>query len=343
MQYVSQMQVRLQVRREVATVPREELQGACLELRCPVCKSVSLAVSHALLAQEREAIPCPGCSFALRQQDGIWNALPPQRQKYFTKFMTEYEEVRRAEARGSEDPGFYLSLPHADITGRHSWQWAIRARTYRYIARNILKELNKGQRSPASVLDLGAGNGWLSYRLVCLGYRPVAVDLLTNRWDGLGAALHYRAALPQLFPRFQAELDYLPFGDGQFDFAIFNASFHYSEKYERTLAEVIRCLRPGGTIVIADSPSYRSEESGQKMVKERQEVFKTRFGFKSDGMASGEYLTKERLIALEENLAIKWKTHSVWYGFPWAMRPWLAKLRRRREPSQFLIYSARVK
>ena len=71
------------------------------------------------------------------------------------------------------------------------------------------------------------------------------------------------------------------------------------------------------------------------MVEERQELFQAKFGFKSDGMASCEYLTRERLIALEAKFAIEWKTHRVWYGFQWAMRPWIAKLRQRREPSQF--------
>ena len=38
------------------------------------------------------------------------------------------------------------------------------------------------------ILDLGAGNGWMSYRLALQGHLPIAVDLLTNDRDGLGAA-----------------------------------------------------------------------------------------------------------------------------------------------------------
>jgi hypothetical protein len=40
---------------------------------------------------------------------------------------------------------------------------------------------------------------------------PIAVDLLTNDQDGLGAAEHFKQRLPLSFPRFQAELDNLPF------------------------------------------------------------------------------------------------------------------------------------
>jgi SAM-dependent methyltransferase len=108
--------------------------------------------------------------------------------------------------------------------------------------------------------------------LAQLGHHPIAVDLQTNSFDGLGAAIHYQHSLPKLFPRFQAELDRLPFANGQFDCAIFNASFHYSENYDRTLAETIRCLRPGGTIVIADSPLYSREEVGLQLVEERRKI-----------------------------------------------------------------------
>jgi hypothetical protein len=42
-----------------------------------------------------------------------------------------------------------------------------------------------------------------------VGIFPIAVDLLTNELDGLGAASHYSDKLPKLFPRFQTELDRL--------------------------------------------------------------------------------------------------------------------------------------
>ncbi len=343
MQSVSQAATRDRAPRPGTDVRQVRQRYPVIGLQCPVCRNAVGAVPHDALARDLAAFPCEICSFQMRLEEGIWSALPFDRQRYFAKFKREYEEVRKVEGRGSDRAEFYLALPYADLTERNSWQWRIRARTYRYIARNVLKKLNDAVGSSLSILDLGAGNGWLSYRLACLGHKAIAVDLITNKWDGLGAAQHYRSVLPEFFPRFQAELDNLPFADGQFDCAIFSASFHYSERYESTLAEAIRCLRSGGTIIICDTPTYDSEESGRKMVIERQEYFQEKFGFKSDGIMSCDFLTRERLIAMEKKFGIEWRTHRVWYGFQWAMRPWLAKLRQRREPSRFHIYTARVK
>jgi SAM-dependent methyltransferase len=319
--------------------PRRQYLG----LRCPVCKENLCELTCHALGKEHEPLECAECGAVLKQAEGIWEALPENRHTYFDRFIHDYEAIRKAEGRGSEDAAFYLALPFQDLTRRNSWQWMIRARTYKYLAQQIIPAIDENRTHPLSILDLGAGNCWLSYRLAGQGHRPIAVDLQTNPLDGLGASIHYRHSLPALFPRVQAELDRLPFTDGQFDCAIFNASFHYSENYDHTLAEAVRCVREGGTIVIADSPTYSTEESGRKMVEERRQLFKERFGFTSDGLSRCEYLTEERLLALEARHDVRWTTHKAWYGLGWACRPLVARLKRRREPSQFRIYTAQVK
>jgi len=273
----------------------------------------------------------------MKETDGIVLALTPGRLAYFADFITDYEHIRAAEGRGSQDNNYYLSLPHQDTTGHNSGQWRIRARSYDYLIRRILKPLAGGE----TILDLGAGNCWLSFQLARRGYQPVAVDLLTNPQDGLGAAVHYRQVLGSSIPRFQAELNCLPFDDEQFDVALFNASFHYSEDYERTLCEALRCVKPDGIVVICDTPWYSREQSGRQMIAERRAYFRDRFHTTSDSVQSEEFLTDDRLRRLGEALSIRWTVHGPWYGWRWAMRPWVARLRMRREPSQFRIYVAR--
>ena len=234
--------------------------------------------------------------------DGIFRSLPPDRESYFARFIREYELVRAKEGRGSSSPDYYLELPFRDLTDRNSWQWRIRARTWRHMARHLLPRIESSYPQGCDVLDIGAGNGWLSYRMNLRGHRLVAVDLLDNEADGLGAARHYLARLSRPFLRFQAEMDSLPFAPEQFDVAIFNASFHYSVDYEQTLAEALRCLRRPGHVIIADSPFYSGDENGQKMVEEKRSGFEQRFGFRSDSLQSREYLTPKVLHELEREL-----------------------------------------
>jgi len=304
---------------------RSDRQRA-IRLRCPLCKGS--------LGDERR---CDSCNFLMKENNGIVVALDPERLAYYAKFIADYEHIRAAEGRGSADKTYYRNLPHQDTTGHNTEQWKVRARSYDYLIRRILKPLAAG----ATVLDLGAGNCWLSFQLARRGYRSVAVDLLTNSQDGLGAATHYRDVLGSSIPRFQAELNCLPFQNEQFDVAIFNASFHYSEDYTTTLGEALRCIKPNGIVVVCDTPWYSRQLSGEQMVAERRAHFLGRFRTASDSVHSQEFLTDERLNSLAAALSIRWTVHRPWYGWRWAMRPWIATLRKRREPSRFRIYVAR--
>jgi SAM-dependent methyltransferase len=325
---------------EAVVTPCENTStGRQLRLRCPECQT-GVGTLGDLESASTCVMACRGCGYPLSCSDGVVQALTAERAAHFDQFMVEYQVVRAAEGRGSDSPDYYLALPYRDISGTNQSQWDIRARTFRYLERILLPSLENRHKCAMNVLDLGAGNGWLSYRLARRGHNPIAVDLLTNNQDGLGAAIHYGTLHTSLFPRVQAELDNLPFEDSQFDAAIFNASFHYSENFQKTLAEAIRCLKPGGCIIVADTPWYSREESGQRMLMERRSAFKERFGFPSDAIKSLEFLTTERLRELERQFGLQWQMYSPFYGMRWELRPLIARLQNRREPSRFRIYVA---
>src|ERR1700722_3019280 len=295
-------------------------------LRCPRCSANLLGLS------------CSKCRLQLSDNGGVIHPLTPDSAAHYAQFIVDYERIRIAEGRGSSDDDFYLALPYRDLSGRNSNQWEIRARTFDCLIERVAKP---NLPRDARILDLGAGNCWLSFRLALAGLRPCAVDLLTNDNDGPGAAEHYRKHLPPpLFQRFQAELSRLPFQSEQFDAALFNASFHYAEDAEAALGEALRCVKRGGYVIICDTPWYSSEASGNAMVSERRSAFLRRYGTNSASIQSIEYLTNERLQSLEEHLWIRWKIHSPHYGLRWAMRPFLAKICGRREPAKFRIYIA---
>jgi ubiquinone/menaquinone biosynthesis C-methylase UbiE len=133
-------------------------------------------------------------------------------------------------------------------------------------------------------------------------------------------------------------MDRLPFTSAQFDVVIFNASFHYSEDYQRTLRESLRCLRRPGYVLIVDSPFYPRDESGRRMMEERHAEFQRKYGFRSDSISSCEYITQSVLDDLARDNQVIWKTLKPWYGLGWALRPAWRWLCGRREPAKFHIF-----
>jgi SAM-dependent methyltransferase len=249
------------------------------------------------------------------------------------RFLEDYRTIRMAEGRGSSESAYYRALPYRDLSGKNSAQWAIRGKSYRFFERRLLPQMEAETGRALDVLDLGAGNCWMSYRLSLRKHKPVALDIFTDAMDGLGAARHYG----RRFPLLEADFDYLPFRSSSFDLAIFNASIHYSADYRRTLGELRRCLRPGGHVLIIDSPIYQLREHGERMRAERHDEFERRYGFRSDALPSLEYFDEQTLSELAGEVKIEWNVHRPWYGWKWWWRPWKARLLGRRPPSRFWI------
>jgi SAM-dependent methyltransferase len=299
-------------------------------LACPLCHTT-------LEPNGCEELICPNDRRVYMRQAGIWHFLLPERGIYFAQFLREYNAVRAAEGRGSGAPEYYQALPFADLSGRHVADWRLRARSYTTFIQRVLAPLEKQRATGAKVLDLGAGNGWLSNRLACRGHALAALDLRTGEWDGLGALRHYDQSILAV----QAEFDRLPFPDGEFDLIVFNASFHYSTDYTITLTEGLRVLNPAGRLAIIDTPFYRQASSGHAMVYERQLQFLQEYGFPSNALASENFLTPTRLEELQRDLNLTWQTIQPFFSLSWLWRPWRARLRGRREPANFPILIGR--
>jgi SAM-dependent methyltransferase len=157
------------------------------------------------------------------------------------------------------------------------------------------------------------------------------VDLLVNDLDGLGTWKYYQHS----FTPIQAEFNHLPIMDSFADVAIFNASFHYSENYEETLKEALRVVGDEGAIAIMDTPIYRRQASGEKMVAEREAAFLAHYGFASDALESENFLTYQQVRELGDSLGIQWLYFRPFYGLRWFLRPLKALLTGKREPAKF--------
>lgn len=300
--------------------------GLVAQFACPVCRGPVEGLSES-------AVGCVRDGLRFERRDGIWRFLPPDRATHYDRFIREYGAIRRAERRGSADDGYYRALPFKDTTGVRRSDWRIRAASFRSFARAVLKPIEAEAHRPLRILDLGAGNGWLSYRLARRGHSVAALDLAVNEEDGLGAQAHYDVS----FLAVQAEYDRAPFARGVFDLAVFNASFHYSTDYDATLAEALRVLTPPGGLVILDTPVYHDAASGVKMVEERRAQFRLAYGYPSDALPSEEFLTHARLEELGAAHGLRWRLIRPFFGVGWAARPVAARLRGHREPAGFFV------
>ncbi len=296
---------------------------------CPRCRTQ-------LERTTPDRFTCPQDGLEFWKVDGIWRFLLPETEAHYAHFLRDYEAIRQSEGRGSNSANYYRALPFKDLNGHHRRDWLIRARSYKALVKVLTRLQNPLERS-LKILDLGAGNGWLSNRLAAQGDRVIAVDLSVNEQDGLGAWKHYEHS----FTPVQAEFNHLPVMDRFADALIFNASFHYSENYVETLKEALRVLSTKGLIIIMDSPVYRRSTSGEKMVAERETEFKQNYGFASDNLQSENFLTYTRLKELARDLNLKWKIITPFYGLRWMLHPLGAALLRRREPAKFHLIVGR--
>lgn len=311
---------------------RGDLPASVRPSACPSCGAT-------LAAELEDLLRCPADGTTYPRQAGIWRALDPASRSAADRFLAQYRVVRRAEGWGADDEAYYRALPCEDRSGRHVEIWRLRAVTYRAFVRHVLPAAAT-ERPRLTILDLGAGNGWLSFRLARMGHEVAAVDLNDDDEDGLGA--HTRYGAPATFSAVQASFDRLPWPDDFADMIVYNGSLHYSGDYRATLGEARRVLRPAGRIVVLDSPFYRQPDSGATMMRERAAAFRSTYGCRPEEIAAEGFLTLARLHALGEALGIRWRIVTPYYGLRWALLPLVNRMRGRREPARFHLVIGQV-
>lgn len=183
-------------------------------------------------------------------------------------FADDYRRVRLAEGQASTDPEYARQLPFRDITGRHGAAW--RTRALHYLAIRLGLTLVRAHAPGAArVLDLGAGNGWMARRLAG-SFRVTALDVDAGD-TGLGALRDERVA------RVAGDLEALPLRARSFDAVVAAASLHYAVDVRAVLTEAARVLRPGGVLIVADSPVY-DDDAAREAAWQRTRAHYAAFG-----------------------------------------------------------------
>ncbi len=261
----------------------------------------------------------------------------------FSRWLDAYAALRQREGRGG-DGAARLSLPYL-TTGPVAAQWQIRARTYDRFVASVLVPLEREAGRPLSVLDLGAGDGWLAARMAERGHRALTVDVRLDAVDGLAAGALFARRIRRGFARLAASFDSLPARDATCDLAVFNASLHYATDLFRVLSEARRAVREGGRIALLDSPFYRSAEAGEAMVAEKDRRTRETLPDLAEGLLAlrtVDYLTRRRLTAAASPLGLAFHRIRVRYPLSYELRGVSAFLHRRRPPSRFDLWVATV-
>ena len=123
----------------------------------------------------------------------------------------------------------------------------------RRLYQRILRILTEQPAANRTVLDYGCGPGDWGLLLAAEGARvtfldlsPVAIELVLRRARASGTADRVRGIA-------RDASDLSCFADAEFDLIYGSAALHHTLKYAHALDELLRVLRPGGLLVLAET------------------------------------------------------------------------------------------
>ncbi len=109
-------------------------------------------------------------------------------------------------------------------------------------------------------LDVGTGKGLLARELACLEMDVVSVDISLDERE-LACLLARESDVAERIVFAQADAARLPYPDGHFGCAAMMDVLHHLEEPGPVLSEMVRLVRPGGRLLVADF-----DEAGFEMV-----------------------------------------------------------------------------
>jgi SAM-dependent methyltransferase len=274
---------------------------------------------------------CASCGHSVEVRDGIVRCLTPEAVERADPFLKQYRLVREREGYCPARAEYYRGLPKVGRSDPHAAEWRIRKESYRHLQRVAFSREER-----LRVLDLGAGNGWLSHRLAERGHRVVALDQSDDERDGLGVCRVYRVP----FAAVQADFHQLPFQPGAFDAVILDAALHYASDPVAVMNEARRMVVPGGTIAVVDSPMFADERDGDGMVRDKRWQLKHVHGL--DDVSTGVgYLTYDWLDRTARSIGMAGRFLPSRGPLGWRLKRRVSRRSIGREPAAFGVWVAR--
>ncbi len=284
---------------------------------CPVCLS--------RLSLDGDAVTCPAEGRSFRRIRDLVILVRPEQEEVVDRaqaFAAAWKKTRWAAPREL--------IPSLPFVGNSAW------RQKAVSFRKLLEVL--GPAKERKVVDIGAGNGWLSYRLSEAGFRCFATDASWDDDVGLGGASAFKDSSLR-FERAVGTLDRWPIQSTCVDVAICNASLHYMSNVGHALAEAKRVLRPDGTFILMNSPVHADATSSSRAAGD----FRKRIQNVGNDSLLSQYshFVREDLEATMDEYFVDVRRHDPNYGFRFRVSRWIEGRILGMNLASFPIYVAR--
>ncbi|HHM24256.1 MAG TPA: class I SAM-dependent methyltransferase [Bacteroidetes bacterium] len=134
-----------------------------------------------------------------------------------------------------------------EIMGEQKSVWTVPRNSPTYFQEMLRYEkvLSQLPRTPGKVVDLGCGDGYLSYLMARRGHSVLSVDIATSRLNKLRENI---GGLPVQI--LQADIKHTGLQSGSVDAVVCSEVLEHIPGYEEVVQESYRILKPGGLFVI---------------------------------------------------------------------------------------------
>ena len=161
-----------------------------------------------------------------------------------------------------------------------------------------------------------------------LGFRRISLagDLASGATVALIALFHH--------------FDALPFEPHQFDVVVFTCSLHYSSDPESSLREAVRMVSPGGTVAVMDSPVFRRDADGERMIADQRRRLQVEDGLVAPIRSGVGFLTYTRMERAFRSLGLRCRFLRSRGPLVWRLRRQIGRWRLGRQPAAFGVWVA---
>lgn len=254
---------------------------------CPTCRSPIRAAATA----GEGAWQCAH-GHTITTAGGVLRLITPDFASALERFLPALRAYRDSIGRRLLGPAAYPALPFGPgAAGDREWQQR------QYDLGVVSAALDC--RPAATVLDVGAYNGWLSARLAARGLAVTGIDVFTDPFDGLGAHRHYPAAWRPV----QLDLRDLSLLNEDYDLVIVNRCLAFFPDPAAALRQAQERVAAGGRLIALGLQVFADPSAKARQVAARAQAYQDRYGqpfflWPTRGLLDGEDAARFRAAGL---------------------------------------------